>query len=90
MIQSLSVSGLDIKFSMLFSSLCAIKIILLCFFLVFLLSLFFNFFFQQLLIENIKLRLALVIPIIPQITVADEAIETLPIVADKTSKILSK
>ena len=41
-------------------------------------------------IENNKQRLPLVIPTGPPVTVASEAIETLGLVADKTSKVLSK
>ena len=40
--------------------------------------------------ENARLRLALAIPTGVPITVANDAIETLPLVADKTIKNLSK
>ena len=42
-----------------------------------------------LLIENNKLRFVLVIPIGEPIKVANEAIETQPLIADQTSKVLS-
>ena len=40
--------------------------------------------------ENVRLRLALAIPTGDPITVANETIEVLPLVADKTIKDLSK
>ena len=40
--------------------------------------------------ENARLRLALAIPTGVTITVANDAIEILPLLADKTSKYLSK
>ena len=74
---------------MLFTLLLANIIILLCFF--FLFRLVFNSFFT---IpednENVRLRLALPIPTGVPITDANDAIEMLPLVADKTIKDLSK
>ena len=63
--------------------------ILLCFFLLFLVV-FNNFFTRNVDNENGKLRLALAIPTDFLITVANDAIETLSLVADKTIKDLSK
>ena len=40
--------------------------------------------------ENVRLRLALAIPTGIPITVANDAIETIPLVTDKTIKDLSK
>ena len=54
-------------------------------------SVVFNNFFTILVdIENARLKLALAIPTGASITVADDAIEMLPLVADKTIKDLSK
>ena len=41
-------------------------------------------------IENAKLKLALTIPAGAPITVANDAIETQPVVIDKTMNVLSK
>ena len=41
-------------------------------------------------IESAKLRLALAVPTGTPVTVANEAIETLPLITDKTIKDLSK
>ena len=49
-----------------------------------------NFFASPVHNENVRLRLALAIPIGVTITVANDAIEMLPLVADKTIKDLSK
>ena len=49
-----------------------------------------NFFTSPVRNENARLRLALVIPIGAPITVAKDAIETPPLVIDKTIKDLSK
>ena len=85
---SLCISALDIIFSMLFSLLLVNKTIPLCFFLFFIdfkqfLTIFGNFITYR---KN-KLRLALVIPAGAPIAGANEAIETPPLVADKTSKL---
>ena len=59
----------------------------MCFF--FLFRVVFNSFFTILIDnENVRLRLALAIPIGVPITVANDAIEILPLVADKTIKDL--
>ena len=60
--------------------------------LLFFLSLviFNNFFTSPVDNENVRLRLALAIPTGVPITVANDAIEMLPLVADKTIKDLSK
>ena len=51
----------------------------------------FNFFFTiPVEIENARLKLALVIPTAAPITVANDAIEMLPVVTDKTINDLSK
>ena len=49
-----------------------------------------NFFTSPIDNENARLKLALAIPTGFQITVANDAIEMLPLVADKTIKGLSK
>ena len=79
----------DILLSILFNLLLANIKILLCFFLVFLVA-FNNFFPSPAYNENARLRLALVIHIGGPITVAKDAIETQPLVTDKTIKDLSK
>ena len=57
--------------------------ILLCFFFLFLV--FFNIFFTiSVEIENAKRKLALIIPTGAPMTVANDAIEMLPVVTDKT------
>ena len=58
------------------------------FFFLFLVA-FNNFFTGPVHNENVKLRLALAIPMVT-ITVANDAIEMLPLAADKTIKYLSK
>ena len=63
--------------------------ILLCFFFLFLVV-FNNFFTSSVDNENVRLRLALAIPTGVPITVANDATEMLPFVADKTIKDLSK
>ena len=63
--------------------------ILLCFF--FLLLVVFNSFFTiPVQIENARLKLALVIPRGAPMTVANDAIEVLPVITDKTITDLSK
>ena len=74
-------SALDIMFSMLFSSLLATETVLLCFYLFFLIV-FKNFPKIPLLIEKAKPRLVLAITI-------GTPIETPPLTANKTSKVLS-
>ena len=74
---------------MLFNLLLANKIILLCFF--FLFRVVFNSFFTiPVNNENVRLRLKLAIPTGVPITVANDAIEVLPLVVDKTIKDLPK
>ena len=68
---------------MLFNLLLANITILLCFFFLFLV-IFDNFFTIPVVIENARLKLALAIPIGTPVTVANNAIEMLPLVADKT------
>ena len=79
----------DILLSVLFNLLLANITILLCFFFLFRVV-FNNFFTILIVIENVKLKLSLAIPTGNPITVANEAIEMLPLVADKTIKDLSK
>ena len=59
-------------------------------FLFLFLFVFNNFFTSAVNNENVRLRLALAIPTGVPITVANDAIEILPLVADKTIKDLSK
>ena len=73
----------------MFNFLLANITILLCFFFLFLVV--FNIFFiSPVDNENVTLRLALAIPSGVPITIANDAIEILPLVADKTIKDLSK
>ena len=53
-------------------------------------SCFSSFFMIPVQIENARLKLALTIPTGAPITVANDAIETLPVVIDKTINDLSK
>ena len=74
---------------MLFNLLLANIVLLLCFF--FLFQIVFNSFFTiPVDNENVRLRLVLAIPTGVPITVANHAIEILPLVADKTIKDLPK
>ena len=70
-------------FFMLFTLLLASIAILLCFFFLFLVV-FSNFFTIPVVIKNARLKLALAIPAGAPITVANDAIEMLPVVTDKT------
>ena len=72
-----------------FNLLLANRTILLCFFFYFVLFLII-FFITLVVTENAKLRLALAITTGAAITVANYAIESLPIVTYKTIKDLSK
>ena len=74
---------------MLFNLLLASITTLLCFFFLFLVV-FNSFFTVHLKIENERPKRALTIPTGAPITVANDAIETLPVVADKTIHVLSK
>ena len=76
-------------FCILFNLLLANIAMLLCFFFLFLVA-FNNFFTSSVHNENAILILALVIPIGAPITFAKDAIETPPLVTDKTIKDLSK
>ena len=83
------INASDILLSMLFNLLLANITILLCFFFLFLVV-FKNFFTNPVVIENARLQLALIIPTGAPITVANDAIEMLPVVTDKTINDLSK
>ena len=85
----LFISASDILLSMLFNFLLANITILLCFFFLSLVV-FNNFFTIPVEIENARLKLALAIPTGAPITVANDAIEMLLLVADNTIKDLSK
>ena len=74
---------------MLFNLLLASIAILLCFFFLFLIV-FKNFFTNHDVIENVRPQLAQIIPAGAPITVANDAIETLPDNIDKTFNDLSK
>ena len=74
---------------MLFNFLLVSIKILLCFF--FLLVVVFNSFFTiPVVIENARVQLALIFPTGAPITVANDAIEILPVVTDKTINDFSK
>ena len=73
---------------MLFSLLLANIRILSCFFFLFLV-IFSNFLTIPVVREKIKVKLALAIPTGAPTTLADEMIQTPPLVALKTIKILS-
>ena len=79
----------DILPSMLFNLLLANITILLCFFLLFLVV-FNSFFTIPVEIENVRVKLVLAIPTGSPTTVANDAIEMLPVVTDKTMNDLSK
>ena len=74
---------------MLLNLLLASITILLCFFFFFLV-IFNNFFIIPVEIENGRIKLALANPTGAPITVANDAVEMLPVVADKTINDLSK
>ena len=74
---------------MLFNLLPANKTILLYFFCLFRVA-FNNFFTIPVVIDNAKLKLALVIPTGASVTVANNPIKAQPLVANKTIKYLSK
>ena len=79
----------DILLSMLFNLLLASITSLLCFFFLFLVV-FNSFFTIPVKIENVKLKPAFTIPAGAPITVANDAIEMVPVVTDKKIKDLSK
>ena len=74
---------------MLFNLLLASITILLCFFFLFLVV-FNSFFMIPVEIENARLKLALIIRTGAPMTVANDVIEMLPVVTDKTINDLSK
>ena len=74
---------------MLFNLLLASITTLLCFFFLFLVA-FNSFFTIPVDIKNSRLKLALTIPTGAPIKVADDAIEMLPAIIDKTINDLSK
>ena len=86
---SLFISASDILLSMLFDLLLANITMLMCFLLLFLVV-FNSFFMIPVEIENARLKLALIIPTGAPMTVANDAIEMLPVVTDKTINDLSK
>ena len=73
---------------MLFNLVLANITILLCFFLL-LLVIFNRFFTIPVQIENARLKLALIIPSGAPMRVANDAVEILPVVTDKTINDLS-
>ena len=73
---------------MLFNLLLANITVLLCFF--FLFHVFNSFFTIPVKIDNARLKLAVTIPTGASITIANDAIEMLPVVTDKTINDLSK
>ena len=74
---------------MLFNLLLASITILLCLFFLFLVV-FNNLFTNPVVTENARLQLALIIPTGAPITVADDAIEMLPVATDKKNYDFSK
>ena len=72
-----------------FNLLLASITILLCFFFLFLVV-FKNLFTNPVAVENARLQLAHIVPTGAPITVANDAIEMLPAVTDKTINDLSK
>ena len=73
---------------MLFNLLPANITVFLCFF--FLFHVLNSFFTIPVKIDNVRLKLALTIPTGASITIANDAIELLPVVTDKTINNLSK
>ena len=86
---SLFINASDVLLSMLFNLLLASITILLCFFFLFLIV-FKKIFTNPDVIENVKPQLAPIIPAGAPITVANDAIEMLPVATDKTINDLSK
>ena len=82
-------NALDIIVLILLNLLLASIIILLCFFFLFCVA-FNSFFMIPVVIENAKLKLTLDFPTDTPIAAAKEAIDTPPIVSDKTIEVLSK
>ena len=86
---SLFINASDILLSMLFNLLVASITILLCFFFLFLV-IFNSFFIIPVKIENARLKRALTIPTGAPVTLANDAIEMLPVVTDEAINDLSK
>ena len=86
---SLFVKASDILLSMLFNLLLASIAVLLYFFFLFLVV-FNSLFIILVKIENVRLKLALITPTGAPVTVANDTIETLPVVIDKKINDLSK
>ena len=84
----MSINACDIRVSMLLSLLLANIKILSCFFFLFLVVLS-NFLTIPVVREKIKVKLALAIPTGAPIILVNEIIDTPPVVALKTIKILS-
>ena len=84
----MSINACDIRVSMLFSLLLANIRILSCFFFLFLV-IFSNFLTIPVVREKIKVKLALAIPTGAPTILVNEQIDTPPVVALKTIKILS-
>ena len=82
------INACDIRVSMLLSLLLANIKILSCFFFLFLV-IFSNFLTIPVVREKIKVKLALAIPTGAPTTLVNEQIDTPPVVALKTIKILS-
>ena len=85
---SMSSNAWDIRVSMLLSLLLANIRILSCFFFLFLV-IFSNFLTIPVVREKIKVKLALAIPTGAPTILANEIIDTPPLIALKTIKILS-
>ena len=85
----MSISACDINVSMLFSLLLANVRILSCFFFFFFLLCLVIFLTIPIVREKIKVKLAPAIPISAPTTLLNEMIDTPPLVALKTVKILS-
>ena len=84
----MSISPRDTKISMLFSLLLANIIILSCFIFLFLVMLS-NFLIIPVVREKIKVKLGLAIPAGAPTTLVNKMIDTPPVAALKTIKILS-
>ena len=84
----MSINAWDTKVSILFSLLLARTSILLCFFFVYLVILI-NFLIIPVVKEKIKVKLAFAISARAPIKVVKEIIDTPPLVAERTIKILS-
>ena len=85
---SLVINASDILLSLLFNLLLAKIIILLWFFFLFF-AVFNSFFTIPVEIENARLKFALAIPASATITVANDAVEMLSVVTNKTINDIS-